>query len=423
MMRLLYTLLLILASPILLIGLYKKKEGKPTFGSRWKEHFGFTPPLNSQCSPIWIHAVSVGEVVAATEIIKSIKDRYPDEKILLTTTTSTGAQQAKNLGDLIEHRYMPIDFTWLIKRFLKIVKPKTMLIMETELWPNTLHCVSKMDIPVAVLNARLSERSYQRYRKIGSLFRSLIDNLELVLCQNQNDAQRFIGLGVPERKTKTTGSVKFDIKISDDIIEKGKDLRKTLGETRPVWIAASTHKGEDEKLLAAHKKLLKQLPDALLILVPRHPERFSQVADLVNSHSLQAVKRSDNITLSNETQVYIGDTMGEMLTLIGASDLCVMCGSFIGSKVGGHNVLEPAALGIPTITGPSYFNFQNIVDQLVSIDGCIVTQNTDSLVEELSTLFDNDSYRSSLGYNAKTYITHNQGAVDSTIHYIEKYLE
>ncbi|MGP8307258.1 lipid IV(A) 3-deoxy-D-manno-octulosonic acid transferase [Vibrio sp. YIC-376] len=368
LIRLIYTLLLALASPILLFGLYKSKPNKPKFGSRWKEHFGITPKLNTHQRPIWIHAVSVGESIAAAPLIKALKKQNPEQTILVTTTTSTGAEQIAKLGDLVEHRYMPIDFSFAVKGFLKATNPKQMLIIETELWPNTLNTVHKAGIPITVVNARLSEKSCRNYAKVQSLFNQIEKCLTKVLCQFDSDKERFAKLGVSKHKLFTTGSIKFDITISEKTIEQGKALRKQLGQTRPVWIAASTHKGEDEQVLAAHKKVLQQHSDALLILVPRHPERFNDVCQLAQTSGFSTVRRTETKelpTVSDSAQVYLGDTMGEMLVLMGASDVCFMGGSLVGDKVGGHNMLEPAALGLPVITGPSYFNFAEIVENML----------------------------------------------------------
>ncbi|WP_322803475.1 lipid IV(A) 3-deoxy-D-manno-octulosonic acid transferase [Vibrio alfacsensis] len=370
LIRIIYTLLLALASPILLFGLYKSKPNKPKFGKRWKEHFGFTPKLESTERPIWIHAVSVGESIAAIPLIKALKEKRPEQPILVTTTTSTGAEQIAKLGDLIEHRYMPIDFAFAVKGFLKASQPKQMLIIETELWPNTLNEVHKADIPISVVNARLSEKSCKNYAKVQPLFNLFIPCLDKVLCQTESDAERFERLGVSKEKLEVTGSIKFDIQISQDVREQGKALRTELGQDRPVWIAASTHKGEDEQVLEAHRQVLVSHPDALLVLVPRHPERFDNVFELCQKQGFNTVRRTSQTEVTESTQVYLGDTMGEMLTLIGATDVCFMGGSLAGDKIGGHNVLEPAALGVPVITGPSYYNFKEIVEQLMFIN-CI----------------------------------------------------
>jgi 3-deoxy-D-manno-octulosonic-acid transferase len=416
MTRFFYSILLLLLSPFLLYSLYKKKEGKPTFGCRWKEHFGITPSLKNTQQPIWIHAVSVGEAIAATPIIKALKKQNPYQPILVTTTTSTGADQIEKLGDLVEHRYMPIDFSFAIRKFLKVTNPEKMLIMETELWPNTLHTVAKFGIPISILNARLSEKSYLGYKKVQPIFNLLAKHLTHVCCQYQEDADRFIKLGIKTENVHITGSVKFDIEITGRIIELGQHLREQIGSERPVWIAASTHKGEDEKVLAAHNILLQTIPDALLILVPRHPERFNSVFELCNNNNLITARRTElrKSILDSSTQVYLGDTMGEMLTLIGASDVCFMGGSLLGDKVGGHNVLEPIALNVPTITGPSYFNFSEIITTLLKHDACIISADND-LGNQVLKLLTNPNDAHALSANAFQFLQKQQGAINRTI--------
>ncbi|EJG0236521.1 lipid IV(A) 3-deoxy-D-manno-octulosonic acid transferase, partial [Vibrio parahaemolyticus] len=382
LIRIIYTALLALASPFLLLGLYKSKPNKPKFGGRWKEHFGITPQLKTHQRPIWIHAVSVGESIAATPLIKELKQQYPEQPIVVTTTTSTGAEQIAKLGDLVEHRYMPIDFGFAVKSFLKAIQPEKMLIIETELWPNTLNVVKQANVPITVVNARLSEKSCKNYAKVQWLFNQLHPCLTQVLCQTDSDAERFERLGVNKEKLSVTGSIKFDIQISDHVKQQGKALRAQLGKDRPVWIAASTHKGEDEQVLEAHKQILESHPNALLILVPRHPERFDDVFALCKKQGFETVRRTEKQPAENTTQIYLGDTMGEMLVLIGAADICFMGGSLIGDKVGGHNVLEPAALGVPVITGPSYYNFTEIVNLLKKHSFCnIITK-----INEISNL-------------------------------------
>ncbi|HCG5295003.1 TPA: lipid IV(A) 3-deoxy-D-manno-octulosonic acid transferase [Vibrio parahaemolyticus] len=395
LIRIIYTALLALASPFLLLGLYKSKPNKPKFGGRWKEHFGITPQLKTHQRPIWIHAVSVGESIAATPLIKELKQQYPEQPIVVTTTTSTGAEQIAKLGDLVEHRYMPIDFGFAVKSFLKAIQPEKMLIIETELWPNTLNVVKQANVPITVVNARLSEKSCKNYAKVQWLFNQLHPCLTQVLCQTDSDAERFERLGVNKEKLSVTGSIKFDIQISDHVKQQGKALRAQLGKDRPVWIAASTHKGEDEQVLEAHKQILESHPNALLILVPRHPERFDDVFALCKKQGFETVRRTEKQPAENTTQIYLGDTMGEMLVLIGAADICFMGGSLVGNKVGGHNVLEPAALGVPVITGPSYYNFTEIVNLLKKHSFCnIITK-----INELSNLIDNHF---SLSTNSKS---------------------
>ncbi|EWS67381.1 3-deoxy-D-manno-octulosonic acid transferase [Vibrio vulnificus] len=375
LVRWLYTLLLALAAPLLLFGLYRSKPNKPKFGQRWKEHFGITPTLDGQNQPLWIHAVSVGESLAAIPLIKAIKEKTPDQVIVVTTTTSTGAEQIAKLGNLVEHRYMPIDFAFAVRGFLKAINPAKMLIIETELWPNTLATVHKANIPIIVVNARLSEKSQQNYAKVQPLFNLIHPCLGKVLCQSQADADRFAKLSIPTNKLSVTGSIKFDIHISDEIKHQGAELRTLLGQQRPVWIAASTHRGEDEKVLDAHRQVLETHPNALLILVPRHPERFDSVFELCQTQGFETVRRTQANIIADSAQVYLGDTMGEMLVLLGAADVCFMGGSLIGDKVGGHNVLEPAALGVPVITGPSYYNFKEITSTLHQVNGIAIVES------------------------------------------------
>ncbi|ELN6905672.1 lipid IV(A) 3-deoxy-D-manno-octulosonic acid transferase [Vibrio alginolyticus] len=414
LVRIIYTLLLALASPLLLFGLYKSKPNKPKFGSRWKEHFGITPKLKSNDKPIWIHAVSVGESIAATPLIKALKEQNPEQSILVTTTTSTGAEQIAKLGDLIEHRYMPIDFGFAIKGFLKAVQPKQMLIIETELWPNTLHHVYKAGIPITVVNARLSEKSCQNYAKIQRLFNQLHPCLTQVLCQTDSDAERFERLGVEKKKLSVTGSIKFDIQISEQVKQQGQQLRAQLGNDRPIWIAASTHKGEDEQVLDAHRQVLKSHPNALLVLVPRHPERFDDVFTLCQQQGFNTVRRTSTHAVETNTQVYLGDTMGEMLTLMGAADICFMGGSLIGDKVGGHNVLEPAALGVPIINGPSFFNFKEIVHEMKQNNLIKIVKNEDELARAIVALIKDVAAHERITSELAHFMLANSGSLQRT---------
>ncbi|MEZ9565350.1 lipid IV(A) 3-deoxy-D-manno-octulosonic acid transferase [Vibrio artabrorum] len=417
LIRLIYTLILSLASPLLLYGLYKSKPGKPRFGQRWKEHFGITPQIQGK-NPIWIHAVSVGESIAAIPIIKQLKLRDPNQAIIVTTTTSTGAEQIEKLGDLVEHRYMPIDFSWCVRGFLKSVKPKQMLIMETELWPNTLHCVAKAGIPISVLNARLSERSCQRYAKFQAIFDLLAKNLSQVLCQYPSDAERFMRLGLDKASVHVTGSIKFDIDVSAEQVSKGKALREQIGFERDVWIAASTHQGEDDLILDAHRQLLQDNPSALLMIVPRHPERFNQVTELAKQHQFNTITRTSQPPLTADVEVYIADTMGEMLVLLGGADVCFMGGSLVGDKVGGHNLLEPAALQLPLLNGPSYFNFSEITDKLLEAQAVTICQNSNEMASQLRELFIQPDLRKERGLAAYQVVEQNRGALSNTLQYI-----
>ncbi|EPB6721828.1 lipid IV(A) 3-deoxy-D-manno-octulosonic acid transferase [Vibrio fluvialis] len=413
-MRLIYTLLLIVASPLLLYSLYKKKVGKPAFGARWKEHWGMTPKVSSQ-NPIWIHAVSVGESIAAIPVIKAMKQAQPAQAIVVTTTTSTGAEQIAKLGDLVEHRYMPLDFAWCVRRFLQAVKPSRLLIVETELWPNTVHTVHQHNIPITIINARLSERSCLRYQKFSALFNLIRPYVDRILCQYESDAQRFIRLGFQPEQVQVTGSIKFDIEITPTVLEQGRQLREELGLDRPVWIAASTHEGEDTILLDAHHALLKHFPNALLILVPRHPERFNTVFKLCIQQGFMTHRRTSSSTIAPESQIYLGDTMGELLTLISAADICFMGGSLIGEKVGGHNLLEPAALGKPLLNGLSYYNFNEIMHMLQDNGAVSICENASQITDNLQLLWATPKLMQQKGMNAQNVVQQNRGAISRTV--------
>ncbi len=413
MIRLIYILLLILITPILVPSLLKKKQGKPAYGSRKKELFGFGGKANNPID-IWLHAVSVGEVIAATPLIKELKHRYPEKNILVTTTTTTGAEQVAKLGDLVEHRYCPLDFPFAVKSFLKQVQPKQLLIMETELWPNLLYYCGRQGISVTVLNARLSERSAKRYAKFQWIFNLLSSNISQLLCQYESDAIHFKQLGIASEKITVTGSIKFDIKVADDVPDQARQLREQLGTTRPVWIAASTHKGEDEIVLKAHQQILTSTPNALLILVPRHPERFNTVFELCQQSGFYVVKRSSGQAV-NDAQVYLADTMGEMMILLGASDLCFMGGSLLGDKVGGHNLLEPAALGVPMLNGISYYNFSVITEQLLEANAVILCEDAMQIAQQVDRLFTDKQQASQMGQAGLYVVEHNRGALDKTI--------
>lgn len=413
--RFFYSLILTLVSPFLLYSLYKKKRGKPSVGKRWKEHFGFTPYIPSCHNPIWIHAASVGETLAVTPFIKRLKSRHPEIKIVLTTTTSTGAEQAERLGDLVTHRYTPVDFSFAIKKFIKIIKPSQLIIVETELWPNTLNVVSKANIPITLLNARLSEKSYRGYKKVLPLFIPMAKQLSKVLCQYEDDAARFAKLGVSQAKLVVTGSIKFDISITDSVITQGNQLRELLGKDRPIWIAASTHDGEDQQLLSVHRQLLSTIPEALLVLVPRHPERFFNVTKLSKEFGFRTLTRSSGSAISHDVQVYVGDTMGEMLTLMQASDVCFMGGSLVGKKVGGHNLLEPAALGMPLVIGPSYYNFTDITHALVEADACKIVHDQVDILTQLNIWLTDKQQREISGQQALSVVNKNTGAIERSL--------
>ena len=422
LVRVFYTLLLALAAPLLLWGLYRTKPGKPHFGARWKEHFGFTPRLATTTAPIWIHAASVGEAIAIVPVIKALKQAYPEQAIVVTTTTSTGAEQVAKLGELVEHRYMPIDFAWCVRGFLKAIKPKLFLIVEKELWLNTLTCVHQQKIPTIIVNARLSERSAKRYQSFSFFTHQLLNKIDKILCLHDDDAQRFIAIGAQQHQIAVTGSIKYDITIANTVFEHAQNLRQQLGAQRPIFVAASTHQGEDEQVLDAYQAVLQQYPDAMVIIVPRHPQRFDSVAKLAIERGLTLHRRTDTTPIKANTQLYLADTMGEMLVMLATADVTFMGGSLVGEKVGGHNLLEPAAVAKPAITGPSFYNFEDITQQLLAAGAIEICQNSHQLAQQLVTLFNDPERQQHMGAQGQRIVIENQGAVNKTIANIHFYL-
>ncbi|QIA64474.1 3-deoxy-D-manno-octulosonic acid transferase [Vibrio astriarenae] len=418
--RWLYTLVLFLLSPVLLWGLYRKRSNKPSFNQRWVEHFGFTPQLFGSKRPvIWIHAVSVGEVLAAKRLIADLVKKYPEKLVLVTTTTSTGAEQAQKIEG-IEHRYMPIDFSWCVKNFLKVVDPQVLLIIETELWPNTINAVARAKVPIVLVNGRLSEKSLNNYQKIQPLIRPLLKQIDLVLTVGERDKHRFEKLGIATDKALSTGNLKYDVRVPEHAQRNGAELKRLLGEDRKVLVAASTHQGEDEIVLKAFMQARQSIPELLLILVPRHPERFDDVAALISSNNLKYVRRTQQ---ENELDldVYLADTIGEMFTFMFAADLVLMGGSFIGDKVGGHNYIEPLAASKPCLTGPSYYNFQEIAEDLIELNALTVVSE-DNLSDTIVTQLLAPTVQT-LTPNWAAYIDSKASSIDKTKAYITRYLQ
>ncbi len=363
MNRTLYTLLFHLGLPLVFLRLLWRARRAPAYAKRIGERFALGLP-ELKPGGIWVHAVSVGESIAAAPMIRELMARYPELPITITCMTPTGSERIQALfGDSVQHCYLPYDFPWAASRFLDRAQPKLAVVMETELWPNHIHQCVRRDIPVALANARLSERSARGYARFARLTAPMLAELSLIAVQTEAEAERFRRLGARPECVEVTGSIKFDLTIDPALPKKAAELRSQWNAVnRPIWIAASTHAGEDEILLAAHRQLLATHPDALLILVPRHPERFAAVYELCRKQDFSTVRRSLNEPPEATTQVLLGDTMGELLFLYALADIAFVGGSLV--PTGGHNLLEPAALGKPVLTGPHLFNFLDIAAQL-----------------------------------------------------------
>ncbi len=365
MNRTLYTLLFHLGLPLVAIRLWLRARKAPAYAQRIGERFALNLPA-LQPGGIWVHAVSVGESIAAAPMIRELLKRYPQLPITVTCMTPTGSQRIQALfadEPRIRHCYLPYDLPWAAARFLNRVQPKLAIIMETELWPNHIHQCAKRGIPVALANARLSARSAKGYARFAGLTRPMLQEMSLIAAQTETEAERFRQLGARPECVEVTGSIKFDLTIDPQLLINASELREQWqAQERPVWIAASTHEGEDEVVLAAHRQLLGSHPDALLILVPRHPERFNSVFELCQREGFATVRRSSGEPVEAQTQVLLGDTMGELLFLYALADSAFVGGSLVPN--GGHNLLEPAALAKPVLSGPHLFNFLEIAAKL-----------------------------------------------------------
>ena len=407
-MRLLYTILLYLLSPLLLARLWWRGRRAPAYRRRWAERLALYGGGRLDNS-VWIHAVSVGEVLAAAPMIRELQARYPETPLVITTTTPTGSEQVLKLfGDRVTHVYCPWDLPDVLARFFRAFNPRLLLVMETELWPNMLAAAHRRGVPSVLVNGRLSEKSWRNYGRFRALTTPMLARLTMVLAQTDVERERFIDLGVRPQAANATGSIKFDIEIDPGLRERAEALRVEWSG-RPVWLAASTHPGEDEQVLRAHQRVLGRHPDALLVLVPRHPERFDTVANQIAAAGLTVARRSTDQLVTAETSVYLADTMGELLMLFGVCDLAFVAGSLV--PVGGHNLLEPAAWGKPVLSGRHLHNFERIAGLLDEAGALTLVDDSEQLADTLTTLLaDQDSLRRQ-GQAASELVAAHRGAL------------
>lgn len=411
MNRLLYTLLLHLALPLIALRLALRARKAPAYAHRVKERFSLGLPAMKP-GGIWVHAVSVGESIAAAPMIRALQARYPELPITVTCMTPTGSERIQAMfGGSVQHCYLPYDLPWAAARFLDRVQPRLAVVMETELWPNHIHQCAKRGIPVALANARLSERSARGYARFRKLTAPMLAELSLIAVQTQAEAQRFLELGARPDCVEVTGSIKFDLKIDAELLQRAAELRRQWqAEQRPVWIAASTHAGEDEIILAAHRQLLSTSPNALLLLVPRHPERFDSVYELCIKQGLTTRRRSTGESVQAGDQVLLGDTMGELLFLYALADIAFVGGSLVAN--GGHNLLEPAALGKPVLSGPHLFNFLEIAAQLREAGALGEVENQTQLADKVAQLLSEPGEVQRMSQAALAVLKANQGALE-----------
>ncbi len=420
-LRYLYTLAMFLVTPLLVLRLLARGVRSRPYHRRWPERFGFFDAPGFSGS-LWVHAVSVGEVNAAEPLIKALRRDYPNAPLVITTVTPTGTARVQQLfGDSVFHVYLPYDLPYAVGRFLKKIRPRLALIVETEIWPNLYFACRRRGIPLMIVNARLSERSLRGYKPLRGLLRSALRCVRVIAAQSRTDAARYRLLGATPEQVLVTGNMKFDMPIPDGAAAEAASMREHWGRRRPVWMAASTHEGEELAVLEAHLQVLKRLPDALLLLAPRHPERFRTVEHAVRSLGFAVATRSLEGVPSGSHQVFVIDAMGQLMPFFAASDLAFVGGSLV--PIGGHNVLEPAALSVPVLVGPHTFNFEEITRSLIDEGGAERVADAVQLGPAALKLLLDAAKRGRMGQAAQVVFERERGAVQRVVRLIDTLLQ
>jgi 3-deoxy-D-manno-octulosonic-acid transferase len=418
MMRLMYGLLTRVAAPAVFAATLVRALKDSAYRTHLGQRFGLGRQVASQS--LWLHAVSVGEVSAAAALVQALRAGHPDLPFVLTTATPTGRARAAMLfGADVEVRFLPYDTPGSVRRFLTRIRPRAAIIMETELWPNLLHECARRGVPVLFASARLAAASVPQYRRFGSLFRAGLRNA-WVAAQSVADANRFIALGADPARTHVAGNLKFDMRLGEAVEQSGRELRRRYLGTRAVWTAGSTHEGEEELVLDAHAVVERDVPGTLLVLAPRHPQRFEAVAALLERRGLVFERRSRSETVRPEAQVLLLDGMGELTVFYAASDLAFVGGSLV--PVGGHNLLEPAALGVPVITGPHTQNGAEIAPLLIEAEGALEVAGGAALAAAATRLLADARLRGRMGENARRFVEAHRGSLARLLTLIEPLL-
>ncbi|MCQ8103630.1 lipid IV(A) 3-deoxy-D-manno-octulosonic acid transferase [Methylomonas sp. SURF-2] len=406
-MRQLYTFIFYLALPAVLLRLYWRGFKAPEYRRRWRERLGFYVGQARQ-NPIWFHCVSVGEAEAAFPLIRLLRAEHPEQRFLVTTTTPTGSARVRAVLDAqVEHVYLPYDLPLVVQRFLSHFRPKMAVFLEKEVWPNLFAACAEQKIPLFVINARLSARSAQAYKKIPALIQPALQCVSLIATQAEADRLRFMEIGADAERVAVLGNVKFDLRIDDGVIAAGRALKRQFAG-RFVWMLASTHQDEEAQLLSLFAGLKQRIPQLLLMIAPRHPERFLTVRKLCLEQGLTVVMRSENLPVSEATDVYIADSMGELKLLYAAVDVAFVGGSLV--PVGGHNVLEPALIGVPVLFGPQMFNFAEIAERILAEQAAVQCATMDAVMAAVLQIHADTDFKDKLTAKAKAFVLHNQGA-------------
>lgn len=407
MTRFAYALLWLLATPLVVARLWLRSRGQRGYALRIGERFGRYAPV-AATPRIWIHAVSVGETRAAAPIVEALARSHPGHRILLTHMTPTGRDTGVELfGDRVERAWLPYDQGFAVRRFLRHFRPELGLILETELWPRLLEECAAFGVPVVLANARLSERSARRYARFPALARWALSHLAGIAAQTPADAQRFESLGA--HNVAVIGNVKFDLAVPAETGQRGREFRARFGEARAVWVAGSTREGEEALLLDALAARTLE-PHALLVIVPRHPQRFDEVARLALERGLAVARRSDAGAVDPGVRVVVGDSMGEMLAYYAAADVVLMGGSFL--EYGSQNLIEACALGKPVIVGPHTYNFEEAADGAIAAGAAIRVADARAGLEAAAAISGDRTRRAAMGERAAAFVAAHRGAVD-----------
>ncbi len=417
MTRLLYSIAIYCAVPFAFAGVLWRGLRERSYWRHLGERLGFGSRLRAPA--LWLHAVSMGEVSAAAPLLRALRARHPQHPLVVTTATPTGRARATSLfGDAVDVRYLPYDTPGAVARFMERIRPRLAVIMETELWPNLYRQCERRGVPLLLVSARLSAKSVARYRHFGGLMRGIFSATSAVAAQSAADAERFAAIGAPKGKISVGGNIKFDLELGAGTADAGRALRAFFGSGRPVWIAGSTHAGEEAEVLAAHA----QLPsDALLLLVPRHPNRFDEVGKLLSASGLAFVRRSDGAAPDGAVRVVLVDSVGELAALYAAADAAFVGGSLV--PIGGHNLLEPAALGLPVLTGPFTANGREIAQLLLTQGAALQVTDARGLADAVRRLLADPEERRRMGAIGRQIVESNRGSVARLLALIEPLLD
>ena len=420
-MRYFYTIAIYFLIPFILLRLLLVSFKYPSYRKKWYERFGFINWKESSKPIIWIHAVSIGEVNATRPIVNLLLKKYPHYQIIITTVTPTGAKTVvQQYKSTVFHFYLPYDIPYCVKKFIRTINPCILITMETEIWPNLYQTCHQSEIPILIVNARLSQKSMSGYQLFSGLIANTLKLVDKVAAQTQADADRFITLGVSNKDISVVGNLKFDIDIPQSIKEEAEPLRHDFSVSRPIWMAASTHDGEEEIILNAHKSILSTHPDAILILAPRHPDRADKIFTMCKKMGLHTTRRTEQESFSDQHNVFLLDTLGELQLYYAASEIAFVGGSLVNT--GGQNMLEPAALNLPLITGPYTYNFLEVRNLLLESEALIVVSNSLGLSEKVIELIGDANLRHSMGERARAVVLANRGSSERVITMIKPYL-